>query len=355
MINLLYVGDPHFRGTNPRNRKDDYKAAWILKMQEVFDLVVKHQCKAVIFPGDLLDTPIISDGLKMELSGMLSRQQVDGVADVFNRCPVDIYTTVGNHELTGYNLTTYQNSSLRVLEALTPKLHVIKDSEASYFSNALFKDSDNIKLTFTPYSGLMDVDGYGYEPGPLHPSNTGVYLNIHVSHGMALDHVPPFDRYSLIQRIETTADLILTGHDHTGYGIYHRPDGKVFVNEGSLTRISASLGEMTRQIKVSLITVGEGPYTGACGTKFGVKSIRLECQRPGAEVLDRSEIEAAQQREYAMEEFTALIKTSTGEKVTVNINQVIEQVAEKGAFAPDVVDLVLKKIETCRMQKEGVI
>jgi exonuclease SbcD len=339
MINLLYVGDPHFRGTNPRNRKDDYKAAFMLKIQEIFDLAVKHHCKAIIFPGDLLDVHIISEGLKMELSNLFTRQQVEGVADFLNCSPVDIYTTIGNHELTGYNLATYENSSLRVLEALTPRLHVMLPD------NPLLLSCPLTQVTFTPYSGKMDVDGYGYSPEV--PQKEG-YFNIQVSHGMALDHEPPFPGYSVIQKIETTADLILTGHDHTGYGIYHRPDGKVFVNEGSLTRIKAADSEITRQIKVSLITVGEGPYTGACGTKFGVKSIRLECQRPGAEVLDRSEIDAAQQREYAMEEFTALIKTSTGEKVTVNINQVIEQVAEKGAFAPDVVDLVLKKIETCR-------
>ncbi|MDJ1630995.1 hypothetical protein QNN00_14240 [Bacillus velezensis] len=121
-----------------------------------------------------------------------------------------------------------------------------------------------------------------------------------------LDHTPPFDRFTLIKDVETTADLVLTGHDHTGYGIYERADGKTFVNCGAICRLSASQTEITRKIEVLLIDIQN--------RKYDLELIPLQSAKPGEEILDRSAIEREQERQYAMEEFASLIQSNTGRK-----------------------------------------
>ena len=79
--------------------------------------------------------------------------------------------------------------------------------------------------------------------------------------------------------------MVLCGHDHTGFGIYNRSDGKVFANIGSITRLSASEAEINRPIQVLLIDV-KSPGV------FGLERIPLQSAKPGEEVLDRSRIEA---------------------------------------------------------------
>jgi exonuclease SbcD len=185
----------------------------------------------------------------------------------------------------------------------------------------------------------MDINGYGYSPEIITEKRDAIW--VHVAHGMLLDHEPPFDRFTLIGDVRSDADLILTGHDHLGYGVVTRNDGKVFCNPGSITRISASISEIERPIQIAKITFNDNK-------KFEIELLRLESAKPGPEVLDRSVIETEQKREYAMEQFTALVKTTTGESISLNINQVIEQIAKKEHYAPDVVKMALDKIDLCR-------
>jgi DNA repair protein SbcD/Mre11 len=329
VIKFLYAGDKHFRGTNPRSRTDDYKAALFAKIREIFELAKKHQVDAILCPGDTFDTHEVAISVLLE------------VADLYNESPVPIYTTAGNHDIPGYNISAYHRTSLHLLERLVPHLHVTNDpSKPTVFE----KTGVRVQLTFTPYTGKMDVDGYGYSPevdvGPD-------YFKIHVAHGMLLDHVPPFDKYTLVQDVQTTADLVLCGHDHTGFGVFYRRDGKVFVNNGAVPRMAASVEEMQRQITAALITVTPSTkaYTGGCLQP--IQLLPLESAKPGQEVLDRSQIEANKARQYAMEQFAALIDTGSGEAL-LDVNAIVEQIAANENLAPEIVRLALEKIDAAR-------
>lgn len=320
MFNLLYVVDPHARATNPRNRKDDYKDTFFLKIREIFQIAWENECKAIICSGDLLDLFSVSDNFKNEL------------VDLLDESPVEIWTTPGNHELNGYNLSTYESSSLKVIERMSKKLCVVFPGKPVFFTDP------DVQISFTPYSGKMDIDGYGYDL-ETEEERSFPGIKVQVSHGMAIDHVPPFDRYSLLDDIKTSADLVLTGHDHTGYGRYVRYDNKTFCNPGSITRIKASTTEIERPICVSLI------YCNDSG--FSIEFVPLQTAKPGEEVLDRSIIEMEQKRDYAMEQFTTLIQAGS-QKIALNVNQAIEEIAKKESYAPTVVKKVLEKIDLCR-------
>jgi len=65
--------------------------------------------------------------------------------------------------------------------------------------------------------------------------------------------------------------------------------------------------------------------------------------------LDRSRIEKEAARQYAMENFAALIQTVGGERVRLDINQIVEAIAEQEGIAPSVVQKALERIEAARM------
>ncbi|NIK67901.1 metallophosphoesterase [Paenibacillus sp. BK720] len=331
-MKFIFVGDPHVRGTNPRNRKDEYKQALFNKFLEIYDLAHEHDVEALILAGDTFDLPNVANSVLNDL------------ADLLSESPVPIYTTAGNHDIPGYNIQAYANTSLRLLERIVPKLHVINDpADASYFG-----DRNEVVITFTPYSGKIDVDGYGYSPeNELPPFHD--HYRIHVAHGMLLDHEPPFDRFTLVQEVNTSADMVLTGHDHTGYGVYRRADGKIFCNPGSLTRLSASVSEIQRTVQVALITIdleNSEKYNRPAGD---IQLIPLKSAKPGEEVLDRSRIEADQKRQYAMESFAALVQNSNGEKVLLDIPTIVDTIAEQNNIPAGVRELALAKIEEARL------
>jgi exonuclease SbcD len=326
MTRLLYTGDWHLRGTNPRNRTDNYKEAIKSKLYEIMNLAKYKNAEAIITAGDTFHTPEVSISVLLEF------------AEILKESPVPIYTTVGNHDVYSYNLDTYNRTSLRLLELLVPQLTVITDP---WDLVALGRKDQPVALSFQPYTKDIDKDGYGYSQLNTPTSDS---FRLHVAHGMLLDHTPPFDRFTLIEDVQTTADLVLTGHDHTGYGIWKRADGKTFVNCGAICRLSASKQEIDRQVQVLLIDVRSK-------TDFDLELIPLQSAKPGDEILDRSRIEAEQQRQYAMEEFSTLIKASNGQKVIVDINGIIEAIAEKEAYTPDIVRIALDKIAEA---KEGL-
>ena len=183
-MKFLYFGDPHIRGTNPRNRKDNYKEALIAKFREIFALAKYKGVTAIIQPGDTFDRPEVTTSVLLEF------------AKVLKESPVPIYTTAGNHDIYGYNLATYERTSLRVLELIVPRLTVINDPGQAHMFH---QDGNHVQLTFTPYSDQIDKAGYGYSPEATEDYES---TKIHVAHGMLLDHDPPFDRYTKVQDVK---------------------------------------------------------------------------------------------------------------------------------------------------------
>jgi exonuclease SbcD len=325
-MKLLYMGDIHIRGKNPRNRTDDYKEALKAKLREIFKLAEYNNVTAIICPGDIFDRAEVTNGVLLEF------------ADVFKESKKPIYTTPGNHDVYSYNLDTYRRTSLRVLELIVPQLHVITDKKV----NVLLNDGNKlVALSFHPYDHTIDRDGQGYSPGD--PRKDA--YKIHVAHGMLLDHDPKvFDRYTYVGDVKTEADLVLCGHDHLGFGFYERKDGKRFLNCGAICRLAASEAEMARKVQVALITIEDGQL-------LNLELIDLRSAKPGDQILDRSQIEADTKRQYAMEEFAALIQSEDGTQAIVDLDAIIEAIAKKEGYAPEVVQKALEKIG---IAKEGL-
>ena len=322
MIRFLVTGDLHLKGANPRNRVGSYKQAAIDKLREVFEIAKAYGCEAIIQPGDVWDSPEVANGVLLEYMAVMKE----------SLCP--IIACSGNHDVYGYNLDSLERASLHILELLVPKLSVNRGM------GYRVTDKPYVDITMQPYEGKVDVDGWGYAyEWPENKRQTGYsdITHIHVVHGMLLDHKPPFDKFTLLEEVKTNADIVITGHDHTGYGIYKRADGVTFINPGALLRSAASISEIERPIQVALIEIrGKGDYD--------VKLLPITCAKPGNEVLDRSKIEADKKRAYAMESFAALIQSEAGGKVLLDINSIVEQVAASEKYDAAVIATALERI-----------
>lgn len=329
MLKFLFVTDWHFRGNNPINRVDDYKEAIKEKLTEVFEIARQKQVNAVISAGDIFDSFQVSIGTLLDLADLLI---------TINPTKIPIITTFGQHDVQGYNIESFYRTSLALLERLVPELRVyLKPSQYDYYDD---KKGTKVQVTFSPYSRKMDIDGYGYSPETDCDEDV---FRIHVAHGTLIDHEAPFDKFTLLSEVPTRADLVFTGDYHPGYGIFKRSDGKVFCNPGSLARKAATESNIKRKIQVA--------YTEIDGQEIKTLDlIPLTNVRPGEEVLDRSKIEQEKQRQYAMEQFSALIETSTGEAVLLDINRIVEEIGKLEAFEPEIVNLALKLIDDQRAE-----
>ncbi len=309
-MKLLFIGDIHSRPTNPRNRKDNYAEALRAKLLECWEIAKTYDVAAVIQPGDIFHTP------ETTIRNLLD------MVDILKKCPVTFYTTPGNHDLFGYSLESFPRTSLHLLDLLCDNVHVSLDKFPAYGLDAI--------VDFRPYVPDIDSNREHYQIKKA--------LKILVIHGMLLDHNLPYEaRYTNLYHLETNADIILSGHDHIGYGVIKRKDSKLFVNPGALMRLTASEAEMRRPVQVAVIDTETRT----------AELVPLKTARPAEEVLDRSKLEAKQERIYAMEEFAALIKTSQGATLQ-NLDEIVTTIGKQEAVSDEIVQ---KAVELLREVK----
>lgn len=323
-MKILYTGDWHIRGNNPRARVDDYKETVKGKLRQVFQLAKSYGVKYIVTPGDTFDRPDAAVALVLDFARL-----------IWKETPVPIITTAGNHDLFGHNPDSFGRTSLAVLSAiLRDKFKVILHPQEG-FRDVIGQRENRRLYSFTaiPFSPQVDRGGFGYCPGI---GSTDTETLVHISHGMLLDHVPPWDKYTLVEEVQTKADIVLAGHDHLGFGVIKRRDGKIFVNPGGLMRISASVAEINRPVRVAVIDLD---------TK-DVKLVPLQVQ-PGDKVLDRSHLEQAAAREESMRGFTEILDQSAELKL-LDLTEIIERLSLAEHLPEHVRDEALARLAKVR-------
>lgn len=314
-INLLVVGDLHISTTNPVNRIDDIKEAIRRKFKELYKIATENKVDAIICTADIFN------------NGQVSNTTLLFAYELLSECPVPFYTGIGNHDLFNYNIGTYDRTSLRILQTMlkTTEFDVFRSDDSKLRIED--KQGNVVNITFQEFTNELDSDEYNGYTDPNFVDNKD-HINIRVVHGMLLNHKPPFDRYTLIDNVETNQDVVISGHDHTGYGVVVK-NNTTFINPGSLLRLSASKAEIKRKIQVCLVTV---KYL-----KVTTKLIPLRSAEPGSVVLSRDSIEKAKERTYAMDTFSTILKHGSVD-FRVDILNVLDQVAKLKAEEKKVID-----------------
>ena len=321
-LKLLFFTDTHIRGTNPKNRKDDFLITLENKFHEINDLIKNLKIDFVIHGGDLFDRPDISISV------------VSRFTNILKKIKVPMYIVSGNHDIFGHNPKTLDRTMLGLLNSLD-FINVIDESDIIMLS----KDGINVQLTGVPYSYNIDDSPEKYILKDIDPS---AKYAVHIVHGMLLDR--PFIKgipYTLVDDIiDTKANITLTGHYHAGFKTIER-DGKYFINPGSLVRVTNSIKEIERYPQVCLMEFND---------TISVSMIQLKSALPGEEVLDRSEIEKSAFKSERILEFKQSIDSALNfEKM--DINDLLIEVAFSEDVSDQVKEEALKRVAKIQMKE----
>ena len=326
MFKAIVTGDIHYRGTNPRARLDDFQEAISAKLLEVMFLAREHKADCILIPGDIFDGPSTSWGVVADL------------IQILKSAPCPVLSIHGNHDIYGQNPATRHRTPYGLLS----KIGFLWDVEKSEFNG-----SENVIVTGCGFDTNTDTK----TPEGKAQFSPRIWVDgafqIHVVHSMLLDRDPGFDmRHTLISEVKTSAQVIISGHEHTGFGIVRREsDRMLFVNPGALCRLSAHVAEIERPVQVALLTIEDG--------QAAAELIPLKSARPGHEVLSREHIEAAAERESRIEEFLKLL-ASEGEAKFLEVREIVEDIAARDNIPADVKQEALRRIGEAR-ERLGVI
>ncbi len=315
-MKFLYFTDTHIRGTNPRNRLDNFYETLKNKIREVVQISKDERVDYILHGGDLFDRPDISLSVVGEFANILKE---------FNK---SIFVISGNHDIFGHNPSTLN----RTVFGLLCNLGILN---LVNYKRIILKKDIKVQLTGSPYVYSMD-SRENIESYMVRERDPEAKYAIHMTHGFLVDK--PFIKevpHTLISEIkDTLADITLGAHFHYGFKTVNL-DGKYFINPGALVRISNSLKEVERRPKVIIMDLSD---------HIEIKEIYLKSAPVGNEVLDRSEIEKHQFKGIKINEFKELIDSSVNLN-NMDIYSLLNIIASNEEISSDVIDEALKRIE----------
>lgn len=325
-LKLLFLTDTHIRGTTPKNRKDNLPETLERKLKEIIQIVEEYDIDYVLHGGDLFDRPDISVSI------------VGNFASILKDLKVPIYIVCGNHDIYGHNPNTINRTMLGLLDTLKV-VRIINENEIIYLN----KNGIKVQLTGQPY--IYNIDNESNKSNYIvRDIPEDVDYAIHMVHGMLLNR--PFIKgipYTLIDHIkDTKADITLSGHYHSGFGIVKIKD-KYFINPGSLIRVTNSLVEIERIPQVAVLDLKDS---------IDVELIQLKTASKGEEVLDRQEVENHIFKSERLFEFKQSIDTAINfEKL--DINDILMEVSNTEGVSEEVKKEALKRISDSQMKNLG--
>lgn len=322
-MKILFFTDTHLRGTNPKNRIDNFTKTLENKLNEIIYLIDDLDIDYVIHGGDLFDRPDLSVAV------------VSRFAKILKQIKVPFYIVCGNHDIFGHNPKTIDRTMLGLLSSLD-FINIIEKDEVIVLS----KDGILVQLTGQPY--VYDIDSNDKRGYIVEKINDGMDYSIHVVHGMLLDR--PFVKgvpFTLIDDIkQTKADITLSGHYHAGFN-NQIIDGKYFINPGSLARVTNSLEEISRSPKVVVIELNEN---------ISVNQVELKSAEKGNRVLDRNEIEKHIFKGEQLNQFKQIVESSNNfEKM--DINDLLIEVSNSEGISSEIKEEALRRIAEIHMKE----
>jgi len=220
MSKFINIGDPHIRLTAPRSRNDNIKEVFEDKFNQINELAKRENVDYILCNGDLFDR------------ANCNVETLSFVEKLIKLLEFDVILSVGNHSLIGNTMNNFEKSMIYLLDRLCDNLIILREN------NSL--ELDDCILHFNHYGNDNFIIDDLNESKP----------NIIVSHSMIVKEKEFFTCISA-EDIETNADLILNGHNHSYFQV-----GKV-LNIGALVRLTTSKGDMDREVRVAILSVAD--------------------------------------------------------------------------------------------------
>lgn len=342
-MKFVFMTDLHGRANNPISRKDFFPDTILKKCEWVVNYA--NQMDAVILcGGDWLQRPDTSPNF------------IASLAKILMKARRGVYSVLGNHDIYSYNIDSFTRTPLYLLFAcgiiklLTNKPTVFAGEDGKY-----------IEVTGVSSHPMLDKNHETKDYVLKGREMRDDTFRIHVVHGFLAnkkwpDQVP----HTLIDDTteENCADVILTGHEHSGYNVIEKETSVsgnthfiTYCNPGSLARVTAGVGDMRDDVRIALID-----NNAVCK----VSLISVPCKK-AEDVLDREKLVEEKKQSHSIEAFAvklANIQNADAED-TVRYSSAIEmlteyvkKIRENGEAAEWVTDEIVKLATEVLTQSE---
>ena len=290
-MNIIHVTDTHGTAKSPASRKDIYSFTFLKKLAELIYVAKEvYHSDMILHTGDMFHVPIVS----MKFLGQ--------VAEIIRATNIPFYVVPGNHDIIGYNTDTLDQTALGVLA----KTGVIKILDRNHPLKVKCKNAtgQSFEIAISGQEYHEGIDD-GTDPDDFLMQQKEADLNILATHCYLVEKPIPVMSHTLLQSVNTDADIVLSGH-------WHQPFSKTvgdvdFYNPGAALRVDASEFNKKFLPQYGVLTVDLNP-SGEIVTSYQFHKFRVA--RPGVEVFDFGRINQAKQNKTHLTNIQTALNTT---------------------------------------------
>ena len=268
---------------------------------------------AVLHTGDILERPDTGSGI------------VGDLVEILLSYEKPIVGIVGNHDSWGQNPKSMRSTVLNIV-------HKAKVIDFIGPGDKRFIEKDGICLRITGQPFHYEID----RRDPMldyYVDKHDCDIAVHMVHGMLVDKPFPWGPYTLLDRVQTEADIILCGHYHPGFEhVFHRK-GTYFCNPGSIARTKVS--DVDRRPRVALIEID--------GSEIRFEFIPLKSAPEGSQVFNIDEVARAKERQERTRGWTERIRDIDDYRVSDPLG-IIDRVSKETRVTPKVVEQAKQRL-----------
>lgn len=342
-MKFIITGDIQEKHITPENRLGDFRQDIRNKRLEIVELAKSEGAVAILQPGDFWDISnppleFAAEVLRDWTGVNINKKEINETGPVKSLEHVPLIGIAGNHDLIGNNIVTLHRTMLGFMESMGMVTLVSKNNPLIYE----LPNGKTVAITGTNYHLAMDkpehLNDYIVE------EKMGDY-HIHIVHGMLTDkELGKYIRHTQINNIlHTKADLTICGHDHLGFGL-KKIDGKLFLNAGSVSRLTNHDKEIARMPKVYILNIDN---------EISIEEYYLKSAKKGSEVLQKNIKQDSFLYTVSLEEFKESLHVSSNEK-TDNIEQIIGEIAKVETVESELIEEI-KNLLSMRMNENEQI
>lgn len=240
MIRFIVLNDLHLADNPPAGRKEGYCDQLFDKLHGIARICDKATVNAVLLTGDIFHVKVPNRN-----SHHLVQRCIDMFGNEFHNALGGsfIYGVAGNHDLNESGLFSLDRQPLGVL-AKAGALNLIDDEYGLRLPGSA-SNQVSAHVFARPYSS-MEVD-----PEYYRLSDHEVELAEHADYSIMIAHgslLPPGEERHPNQPVLNVdkidfggpVDMLFSGHLHENLGMVDMPQGGIFANYGSLSRVARS-------------------------------------------------------------------------------------------------------------------
>lgn len=322
-MRLLAFNDPHYTNVPPICRSHDYPNHILDKLIEISDIAKEHKVDFILCTGDWFHR-----------KGKVTHRETIELISAIKRMPCPIWTIFGNHDISGYNLSSVNNRPSGVLVhsgivkwidvhknlTLTDKITgtKVKISGNSYTNNSDSSDENRLK-----YYGVDRNEDAIY----IHLVHSSLIMSGEFfGEYTTFDHLAP-----LLLKNNRNPDLIIGGHTH----FRQSPPticGITAACIGSIGRVSVD--DLNRQPNCLLIKTEES------NEKFSIEEIPISCAK--MDLKTEKVVKKEQQSIQSVKDFVKLLQIEAEEYESYDYKTLVKKIVRQKGYDSKIADKTLK-------------